>query len=266
MKQAFTLFFLVITTFFQLTAQEQISTSSIVVDSAEIKEPNLINRVVDWYMDNLNYGTVTLLMTIESSFIPFPSEVIVPPAAYAACNPENPALYKTDSNFLNISFLILFATLGAILGALINYFLAFFLGRPIIYWFADSKLGHLLLLDGEKVKKAEDYFVAHGNMSTLIGRLVPGIRQLISIPAGLAKMKLAPFIFFTSLGALAWNIILAILGYIAHGQRDIIDKYSHELSLVLLGLGVLFITYLIYNGMKKKKGKKDEQLPNKENC
>ncbi|MDR2979159.1 MAG: DedA family protein [Bacteroidales bacterium] len=214
---------------------------------------------MDWYMDHLNYGTVTLLMTVESSFIPFPSEVVVPPAAYAACNSENVSLYKTDSKFINITLVVLFATLGAILGALINYSLAYFLGRPIVYWFVDSKLGHLCMLNGEKVKKAEDYFVAHGNASTFIGRLVPGIRQLISIPAGLAKMKLLPFILYTSLGAGVWNIILSVLGYIAHGQRDIIDKYSHELSLILLGLGMLFMAYLIIQAFRKKKKKKTNE-------
>ncbi|MDL2296596.1 DedA family protein [Bacteroidales bacterium OttesenSCG-928-B11] len=210
-------------------------------------------------MDNLNYGTVTLLMTIESSFIPFPSEVVVPPAAYAACNPENTSLYTTDSKFINISLVVLFATLGAIVGALINYFLALFLGRPIIYWFADSKLGHLLLLNGEKIKKAEDYFVAHGNISTFIGRLVPGIRQLISVPAGLAKMKITPFILFTMLGAGIWNIILAVLGFVAHGQRDLIDKYSHELSWVLLGLAALLACYLIFKAIKKRRKSTSEK-------
>lgn len=220
-------------------------------------EPTFITRVINWYMDNLNYGTVTLLMTVESSFIPFPSEVVVPPAAYAACDPANSALYVTSYKWLNVFIVVLFATLGAIIGALINYFLAFFLGRPIVYWFADSKLGHLLLLNSEKIKKAEDYFVAHGNSSTFIGRLVPGIRQLISIPAGLAKMKIHSFILYTSLGAGIWNIILAVLGYIAHGQKDLIDKYSSELSWILLGLGIAFILYLIVKSYLKKRKKKN---------
>lgn len=253
MKKATILIFIAFALLFNRNIQAQ------TVDSLSAKNADnitLVNKVVDWYMDNLNYGTITLLMTVESSFIPFPSEVVIPPAAYAACNPENESLYVTDNNFLNVTFVVLFSTLGAILGALINYFLSFFLGRPIVYWFADSKLGHLFLLNSEKVKKAEDYFVAHGNISTLIGRLVPGIRQLISIPAGLAKMKLPPFLLFTALGAGAWNIILAVLGYIAHGQRDIIDKYSHELSIILLGLGVLFVIYLIVSAVSKRNKKK----------
>jgi membrane protein DedA with SNARE-associated domain len=114
-------------------------------------------------------------------------------------------------------------------------------------------LGHLLLLDSSKIKKVEDYFVKHGNISTFIGRLIPGIRQLISIPAGLAKMKLTPFITYTCLGAGIWNSMLAVLGYIAHGEQDIINTYSHELSYILLGLGVLLLFYVIIKGLKNKK-------------
>ncbi len=222
------------------------------------EESSFVLRVVDWYNQNLNYVTITMLMALESSFIPFPSEVVVPPAAYQACNPGNSALFVTNSPFVNILLIVLVATLGALIGAFINYYLAYFLGRPIVYWFADSRVGHFLLLDSEKVKKAENYFVEHGNSSTFIGRLVPGIRQLISIPAGLAKMKIAPFILYTILGSGSWNIILAVLGYVAHGQQDIINRYSHELSYVLLGLGVLFILYLIYKGLKKKKNNTTE--------
>lgn len=202
-------------------------------------------RVISWYNDHLNYGTITLLMTIESSFIPFPSEVIVPPAAYQACNSDNEALYVTSSKFVNVLVVILFATLGALIGALINYVLALWLGRPIIYWFADSKVGHLLLLDKEKVIKAEDYFREHGNISTLVGRFIPAIRQLISIPAGLARMHIGMFILFTSLGAAVWNTVLAILGYVAHGQKDLIDKYNHELTIALLAVFAIGVGYVI---------------------
>jgi membrane protein DedA with SNARE-associated domain len=218
---------------------------------SNVKKKSKIEQVTSWYMDNMNYGTITLLMTVESSFIPFPSEVVVPPAAYKAS--------QEDSD-LNIILVVVFATIGAIIGALINYFLALWLGRPIIHKFAETRFGRICLLSSEKVTKAENYFVKHGRSSTFIGRLVPGIRQLISIPAGLAKMPLFPFILFTTLGAGIWNIILAILGYIAHGQADIIDKYSKELSFILLGLGVLFILYLVYSGfIKKKKTKKETQ-------
>jgi len=210
-----------------------------------VQKESATGRVISWYNEHLNYGTVTLLMTIESSFIPFPSEVIVPPAAYQACNSDNEALHVTSSKFVNVLLVILFATLGALIGALINYVLALLLGRPIIYWFADSKVGHLLLLDKEKVIKAEDYFREHGNVSTLVGRFIPAIRQLISIPAGLAKMHIGKFILFTSIGAAAWNTVLAILGYVAHGQKDLIDKYNHELTIALLAVFALGVAYVV---------------------
>lgn len=206
-----------------------------------------IGQVIAWYNDNLNYGSITLLMAIESSFIPFPSEVIIPPAAYKSL--------EEDSN-LNIFLVVLFGTLGALIGALINYLLAMWLGRPIIYKFAESKLGRLCLLSKEKVENAENYFIKHGKASTFVGRLVPAVRQLISIPAGLAKMRLHIFLLFTFFGAGIWNIVLAFLGYLAKGQEDVIAKYSSELSYVLLGIGILFVAYLIYNGFKKKTNKK----------
>lgn len=210
----------------------------------QTEEKTAIEQVTSWYMDNMNYGTVTLLMAVESSFIPFPSEVVVPPAAYKAL--------EEDSD-MNIILVVVFATLGAICGALVNYSLALWLGRPIIYKFVETRFGKMCLLSKEKVEKAEKYFDKHGKSSTFIGRLVPGIRQLISIPAGLAKMNLISFTCFTALGAVIWNIILAVIGYIGHGSKDLIDQYSHELSYVLLGLGVLFVIYLIYKGLSKKK-------------
>lgn len=224
----------------------------------ERESQSLTNKVVTWYNEHLNYGTVTLLMTIESSFIPFPSEVIVPPAAYQACNEDNTALYVTDYKILNVALVVLFATLGALLGALINYVLALLLGRPIVYWFADSKLGHLLLLDSSKIQKAEHYFVEHGNISTLVGRFIPAIRQLISIPAGLAKMNIFKFILFTSIGAVSWNAVLAILGYVAHGKKDLIDKYNHELTIVLLALCALGVGYLLFKWYKSSKSSKQQ--------
>jgi len=222
-------------------------------------EESATGRVISWYNEHLNYGTVTLLMTIESSFIPFPSEVIVPPAAYQACNSDNDALYVTSSKFVNVLLIILFATLGALIGALINYVLALWLGRPIIYWFADSKVGHMLLLDSAKVQKAEDYFREHGNVSTLVGRFIPAIRQLISIPAGLAKMHIGKFILFTSIGAACWNTVLAILGYVAHGQKDLIDKYNHELTIALLAVFAIGVGYVIIKWIVSARRRKNSE-------
>ena len=212
--------------------------------SAFAGDASIYTRITDWYSDNPNYGTVTLLMTIESTFIPFPSEVIVPPAAYKAL--------QADAG-LNIILVVLFATLGAVLGALINFYLAKFLGRPIIYKFADSRLGRMCLLDSQKVVQAEAYFRKHGAISTFIGRFIPVIRQLISIPAGIAGMKLRPFILFTALGAFLWNVVLALLGVLAHGQSDVIQKYNTELSMIIVGVAGLFICYVLYKGIRGRK-------------
>jgi len=196
--------------------------------------------ITAWYMDNMNYYTLTLLMTIESSFIPFPSEVVVPPAAYKAAQGE-----------LNLFLVIFFATLGAMIGALFNYYLALWIGRAAVYSFARTRIANMLLVNTKSVEKAENYFVKNGNISTLIGRLIPGIRQLISIPAGLARMPLKYFLLYTFIGATAWNVILALLGYFA--PKDLIDLYYKELSYIMIGLGVLFGFYLIYKGFIQKK-------------
>ena len=230
--------FLLLTLLFTATTYATPETSDAVPEKKSV-----IEKVASWYMEHINYGTITLLMTVESSFIPFPSEVIVPPAAYLAS--------QKDSH-LNIILVVVFATIGALLGSIINYYLALFLGRPVIYRFAESKIGKMCLLSSDKVKKAEDYFVKHGNISTLIGRLIPGIRQLISIPAGLSRMNFGSFLLYTFIGATIWNIVLAVLGYIAHGNADLINRYSKELSFLLFGLGILFVLYLIYNGFFKK--------------
>ncbi len=204
-------------------------------------------QFIQWCLDNLNYWTITFLMAIESSFIPFPSEVVVPPAAYKAA----------ASGELNVWLVILFATAGAIIGALINYFLALWLGKPIVYKFANSRIGHMCLLDQEKVETAEKFFRKHGAVATLIGRLVPAVRQLISIPAGLAKMGLAKFVAFTALGAGIWNAVLAVLGWyleaiVPEDQLiSTVTEYSHEIGYVIIALVALALGYIIYKGVKK---------------
>ena len=210
------------------------------------EEKSYVDIIADWYNDNMNYGTITALMAIESSFIPFPSEVVVPPAAAVSV--------REDSN-LNFFLIILFATLGAIIGALVNYYLSISLGRAIIYKFADSRLGRLCLLSSEKIKQAEDYFNRKGAIATFVGRLIPGIRQLISIPAGLSKMNFGQLLLYTFLGASIWNVILALLGYIAHGQMDLIHEYSHELSIAIMALlGVVVVYFVVKTVVKKVKG------------
>jgi membrane protein DedA with SNARE-associated domain len=156
---------------------------------------------------------------------------------------------------MKIWLVVLFGTLGALLGALINYFLSMWLGRPIIYAFAESRLGHLLQLSKEKIQRAEIYFNEHGNVSTLVGRFIPVIRQLISIPAGLSKMNLGAFCFFTTIGALAWNCILALLGYLAYKAADpsVIEKYSRQLSVIIIVLFVGVVAVLVIRHVVRRR-------------
>lgn len=187
-------------------------------------------------------------MAIESSFIPFPSEVVVPPAAWKAA---------AGNGGLNVYLVVLFATIGANIGALINYFLAKWLGRPIVYKFANSRFGHMCLIDEAKVQNAENFFDKHGAIATFIGRLIPAVRQLISIPAGLARMKVTTFLLFTTLGAGIWNAVLAAIGYYLSKVPGIeteeqllekVNEYSHEIGLVCIVLAVFVIAFLIYKG------------------
>ena len=206
-----------------------------------------------WVLDNLNYWVVTLFMAIESSFIPFPSEVVVPPAAWKAMDPDSG---------LNFVLVIVFATIGADLGALVNYYIAKWLGRPIIYRFADSRIGHMCLIDRAAVEKAESFFRDHGAATTFFGRLVPAVRQLISIPAGLAGMKISKFLLYTTIGAGVWNTVLAFIGWGIYTYTDYKTtndvyqqalKYSHELGYIILGLAVVIVAFLVYKGLKKNK-------------
>ena len=206
---------------------------------------SLIEQITAWYSAHMNYASITALMTVESSFIPFPSEVVIPPAVYVAGDPAS-SLCATGTYPVDVLLIVLFGTLGAMIGAIINYALSVWLGRPIIYKFADSRLGHLCLLSSEKVQKAEEYFRERGNISTFVGRFIPGIRQLISIPAGLSRMHFGAFLWWTFLGAFVWNCVLALLGYIAHGQMDLINEYSHELSVaILILLGAVALYFIV---------------------
>lgn len=194
------------------------------------------------------YLLVLGLMVIESSFIPFPSEVIVPPAAYLACT----------SHEVSITLVLLLATAGALIGALINYGLSLWIGRPIVYKFADSRVGHALLIDRAKVDKAERYFDEHGSISTFIGRLIPAVRQLISIPAGLSRMNLTKFIIFTTLGAAVWNSVLAALGYwlgtmVSREALLVnIEKYNSYLTYAGIFIGLVCVAYIAYQAFRPK--------------
>lgn len=208
-------------------------------------------ELIKWVLENLSYWVVTLFMAIESSFIPFPSEVIVPPAAWKSMADES----------MNIVLVVVFATVGADIGALVNYYLARWLGRPIVYRFANSRFGHMCLIDEDKVRHAEEYFKKHGAASTFFGRLIPAVRQLISIPAGLAGMKLSSFLLYTTLGAGIWNAVLALIGYLIYRFTEIkttndvyvmATKYSHEIGYAIMAIAILVVGFLIYKGMKKK--------------
>lgn len=194
--------------------------------------------IVEWYRIHLNYGTITLLMAVESSFIPLPSELIIPPAAYLAL--------KGD---LNLSLIILFATLGCIIGALFNYTISYFLGRKIIYALADTKWARMFFVTPAKIQHAENYFLENGNTSTLIGRLIPGIRHLISIPAGLSKMSLRNFIVYTAIGSAIWNSILAVMSYFLIDQWKV---YFREITWGFIIIGIVFAGYLVFQALKKK--------------
>ncbi len=201
---------------------------------------------IQWCLENLNYWTITMLMAIESSVIPLPSELVVPPAAFKAAAGE-----------LDITLVVLFSTLGALIGSTINYFLAILIGRPLVYRFANSKFGHMLLIDEAAVKKTEAFFDNNGAISIFTGRLIPGLRHLISIPAGLARMNLGKFLLYTTIGAGLWNIILAAIGYYLESvvSKEMlmskVQEYSSHIGTAFIILGILIFGYIIYKAFKK---------------
>lgn len=206
-----------------------------------------------WFVEHAGYFFVFIFMIIESSFIPFPSELVVPPAAYLA----------VTGGDMNIFLVVIVATAGALVGALVNYYLSMWIGRPIVYKFADSRLGHACLIDRAKVDKAETYFDKHGAFSTFVGRLIPAVRQLISIPAGLARMNIVKFIIYTTLGALVWNTILGALGYWLGKTvpldvlMDKIEQYNSYLSWAGLLLLVAVVAFMTYKAARHKKTEAD---------
>lgn len=206
-----------------------------------------------WFIAHANYVFVFVFMMIESSFIPFPSELVVPPAAYLATTGMG---VGAD---MNIYMVVLFASLGAMCGAYINYYLALWIGRPVVYKFANSRFGHACLIDEAKVQKAEALFDKHGAVSTFIGRLIPAVRQLISIPAGLSKMNIGVFSLYTFLAVVLWNSILAALGFWL-GKTvspqvlfDKVEEYNNYLSIGGWCLAGICVIFILYNAFKPKK-------------
>ena len=204
--------------------------------------------ILSTLLNNLNYPTIFLLMLLESTVVPVPSEFVVTPAAYHAAGGS-----------LNVLLIILFATIGADVGASINYFAALYVGRPVIYRFANSRLGHLCLLNQQKIEKSEKYFDDHGVAATLTGRFVPVIRHLISIPAGLARMNYWKFLLFTTIGAGGWHSVLAALGWYLHAivpeeqLNDKISEYAEYIKIAIIGLLLIAVAYLIIKHIFKKK-------------
>jgi membrane protein DedA with SNARE-associated domain len=194
----------------------------------------LIASFVTKIISDIGYLGITILMAIESSFIPFPSEIIIPPAAYLA-----------QQGQFNIFLVIIAGIIGSLLGALVNYYLTYTLGRKIVYSLSRQKFAKFLLINQEKVVRAEKYFLRYGNISTFIGRLVPWVRQLISIPAGFSKMSLTSFIFYTSLGSGIWVTVLAILGYSFGSNQEMLEKYYQEISLFFIVLAVVLVVGII---------------------
>lgn len=234
--------------YFESSVQSSMQGVAESVRGSDTASHGFVASALRWYDANMNYVAVGVLMTIESSFIPFPSEVVIPPAVYVASDPHS-------CSGMKVWLIVLIGTLGAMLGAYVNYFLSRWLGRPVIYRLVDSRMGHLLFLNREKLDRAERYFNEHGNISTLIGRLIPVVRQLISIPAGLAKMNLLHFSLYTFIGAGVWNSVLAFIGYLAFRAADlsVIEKYSRQLSIVILSVAAVVVIYFVVKILCRRK-------------
>ena len=196
---------------------------------------NIINFIVET-VSSLGYAGIFIMMFLESSFFPFPSEVVMIPAGYLA--------YKGE---MNIYLVVLFGILGSLAGALFNYYFAIKLGRGFL-----MKYGKYILISEETIERMEEFFKKHGHISTFSGRLIPVVRQYISLPAGLARMNLFVFSLYTSLGAGIWVIILTLLGYFLGGNEDLIKEYLHTIIIVIL----ILLAILAFWYYKKNKNKK----------
>lgn len=191
----------------------------------------IVDLIFDW-----GYLGIFLLMAVESSFIPFPSEIVLIPAGYLA-----------SSGQMSIFAIMGSALGGSLVGAFINYYLALLLGRKML-----KKYGKYFFIKESAVDKMDAYFAKHGHISTFIGRLIPGIRQLISIPAGLARMDLATFSIFTTLGAGIWAFILVMLGYFIGENKELLDTYLKQITIAVVGiLVVLGFVYYKYQTRKQ---------------
>jgi len=196
-----------------------------------------IAQTIVEYIGHMGYWGIFLLMFLESTFFPFPSEIIMIPAGYLA--------YKGE---MNVYIVVLVGILGSVAGALFNYYLAMHFGRKFIL-----KYGKYFFIKKETLDKLEAFFTKHGDLSTFNGRLIPGIRQLISLPAGLAKMNIAKFALYSGLGAGIWVIVLVALGYLLGSNEELISEYLRSATLIAL-ISVVFITifYVVRHKRRQK--------------
>lgn len=198
----------------------------------------MLHEIIDFIVKtvgDLGYWGIFIMMFLESSFFPFPSEVVMIPAGYLA--------YKGE---MNLFLAVLSGIAGSLAGAVFNYFLAMRFGRAFI-----QRYGKYVLIKEETMQKMEDFFAKHGHISTFSGRLIPAVRQYISLPAGLSKMNLLKFSLYTSLGAGIWVLILALLGYFIGHNQELISEYLRIIIVAILVLLAIFI--LIYVRLKLKK-------------
>ncbi len=190
----------------------------------------LVDLIFDW-----GYLGIFIMMAIESSFIPFPSEIVLIPAGYLASQGD-----------MSIGMIMSAALGGSMVGAFVNYYLALTLGRKLL-----TKYGKYFFIKENALDKMDSYFKKHGHISTFTGRLIPGIRQLISVPAGLARMNLVQFSIYTALGAGVWALVLTLLGYFLGENQELIDTYLKQITIAIVTL-MLVLGFVYYKYQKRK--------------